>query len=124
MTNDTAQPLPLEAWEAEADQFYKDTGYMRPGKDDPRNLHTYLERHNMFVLWWRIRAKPLQEVNRLEQENQAIRAALETCIKHLERTDLHGLWEDEIRAFRAILTPPTTSGTASEASEAGQEGKS
>jgi hypothetical protein len=60
----------LEQWEAEAEQFYKDTGMLRPGKDDARCWNSYPERLLAFDIWCKVRRKA-------EQENQALRAALE-----------------------------------------------
>lgn len=42
---------PLDQWEAEATEFYRDTGYMRPGKDDIRGFHTDEARRVAFQVW-------------------------------------------------------------------------
>lgn len=47
----------LEVWEADAEAFFRDTGYMRPGKDDRMGTHTFEERCAAFEVWWTMRAK-------------------------------------------------------------------
>jgi hypothetical protein len=42
----------LEEWEAVAAIFYRDTGYMRPGKDDACRRHTREERQAKWDAWF------------------------------------------------------------------------
>lgn len=42
---------PLDQWEMLAEEFYKATGYMHPGKDDMRGIHTIEERWKRWDLW-------------------------------------------------------------------------
>ena len=41
----------LENWEAFADEFLRETGVMRPGKDDARGIHTDQERWDLWNNW-------------------------------------------------------------------------
>jgi flagellar biosynthesis/type III secretory pathway protein FliH len=41
----------LEAWEEEAEAFHQATGYLRPGKDDARGIHSEEERRAAWIGW-------------------------------------------------------------------------
>lgn len=47
----------LEFYERVAEEFYRATGYMRPGKDDRSNSHTPEERQKRWGEWIRERAR-------------------------------------------------------------------
>ncbi len=47
----------LEQWEAEADEFFRDTGFMRPGKDDVRGIYYESDREVAFAVWRKLKAK-------------------------------------------------------------------
>jgi hypothetical protein len=46
-----------DRFERLADEFYRATGYMAPGKDDRSNSHTYEERRNRWDEWISARQK-------------------------------------------------------------------
>lgn len=82
--------MSLEEWEAYADQFLRDTGFMRPGKDDARGIHTDAERSAAFTAWWAMRGQleklatsRRESFARLTAENARCREALTEIVDQL-----------------------------------------
>lgn len=46
----------MDCFDAIAEEFYRETGMVAPGKDDPTGRHTFAERWAAFVPWMDRRA--------------------------------------------------------------------
>lgn len=49
--------MSIEEWEAEAEEFHKQIGYLRPGKDQRSDFPTDEQRYTAFEVWQIMRQK-------------------------------------------------------------------
>lgn len=100
----------LEQWEADAEQFYKDTGYMRPGKDDARGYHTAGERREAFDIWCkcqrRVAELEKQKNGAYSERNRLVSALSKVFPSSIERHPDDDLeWENDWRWIVFIDLP-------------------